>query len=76
MVVWAYERPGGGRGVGFTGGHYHMNFANPEFRKLALNALLWSAKVDVPKNGLTFEVTEEGLKERTDPKPQRGRGGN
>ena len=76
VVVWAYERPGGGRGVGFTGGHYHMNFANPEFRKLALNALLWSAKVDVPKNGLTFEVTEEGLKERTDPKPQRGRGGN
>ena len=51
VVMWAYERPGGGRGVGFTGGHFHMNFADENFRKLALNALLWSAKVDVPKNG-------------------------
>jgi hypothetical protein len=76
VVMWAYERANGGRGVGFTGGHYHMNFMNPGFRTLALNALLWTAKVDVPKNGLAFEVTEETLKERTDPKPQRGRGGD
>lgn len=75
VVMWAYERPGGGRGVGFTGGHYHMNFADENFRKLALNALLWIAKVDVPKNGVAYRVTEEELKERLDPKPQRGRGG-
>lgn len=75
VVMWAYERPGGGRGVGFTGGHYHMNFADGNFRKLALNALLWIAKAEVPPNGVEFSVTEEGLKERTDPKPQRGRSG-
>jgi hypothetical protein len=76
VVMWAYERPGGGRGVGFTGGHFHMNFADENFRKVALNALLWSAKVEVPKTGVTFPVTDEQLKERLDPKPQRGGGGN
>jgi hypothetical protein len=74
VVMWAYERPGGGRGVGFTGGHYHMNFLNDNFRKLALNALLWIAQVDVPRDGVVFNVTEEEVKERVDPKPQGGRG--
>ena len=26
-VAWAYERSGGGRGFGFTGGHVHMNLS-------------------------------------------------
>ena len=68
VVMWAYERPGGGRGVGFTGGHYHMNFANDSFRALVLNAVLWIAKAEVPKNGVSFAVTEDSLKERIDPK--------
>ena len=75
VVMWAYERPGGGRGVGFTGGHYHMNFADDNFRKIVLNALLWIAKVEVPQNGVTFSVAEEELKERLDPKRERGRRG-
>lgn len=75
-VAWAYDRPGGGRGFGFTGGHFHMNFADPNFRKLVLNALLWIARMDVPARGVEMKVTEEELKERTDPKPQRGRGKN
>ena len=75
VVMWAYERPGGGRGVGFTGGHFHMNFADENFRKLTMNAMLWAAKVEVPKTGVTYNVTEEALKERLDPKPEKGRGG-
>jgi hypothetical protein len=75
-MMWATDRPDGGRGVGFTGGHFHMNFADENFRKIALNAVLWSAKVEVPKTGVTFPVTDEQLKERLDPKPQRGGGGN
>ena len=71
VVMWAYERPGGGRGVGFTGGHYHMNLTDENYRKVVLNALLWIAKVDVPPQGLAFSVTEEELKERVDPKPAR-----
>jgi hypothetical protein len=67
-VMWAYERPGGGRGVGFTGGHFHVNFGDDNFRKVVLNALLWIAKVDVPPGGVTVSVTPEELKERLDPK--------
>jgi type 1 glutamine amidotransferase len=73
-VMWAYERPNGGRGVGFTGGHYHMNLMDPNYRTVVLNALLWIAKVDVPRNGVQVETTEEELKERVDPKPQKGQG--
>ena len=47
-TMWAYERPNGGRGVGFTGGHFHMNLGDDNFRKVILNALVWIAKGDVP----------------------------
>lgn len=70
-VMWAFERPDGGRGVGMTGGHFHINFGNEEFRKLVLNALLWIARVDVPPNGVAVTVAPEELQERLDPKPRR-----
>ena len=31
-VAWAAERDGGGRGFGFTGGHFHWNWGDPNFR--------------------------------------------
>ncbi|HVY68972.1 MAG TPA: ThuA domain-containing protein, partial [Verrucomicrobiae bacterium] len=46
-TAWAGERAGGGRGFGFTGGHYHKNWGNDNVRKLVLNAILWTAKVEV-----------------------------
>lgn len=42
-TAWAYERPGGGRGVGYTGGHYHANWDNPNTRTLMVNAIEWVA---------------------------------
>ena len=51
-VAWAYQRPNGGRGFGLTGGHYHKSFQNDGFRKVLLNAILWTAGMEVPKNGL------------------------
>ncbi len=51
-VAWAAEREDGGRGFGFTGGHVHWNWADPNFRKLVLNAIAWSAKVEVPPEGV------------------------
>ena len=38
-MMWAVERPDGGRGFGFTGGHFHDNWGNDDFRKVVLNAL-------------------------------------
>jgi hypothetical protein len=67
-LMWAYERPNGGRGFGFTGGHTHANWGNDSQRKVVLNALLWVAKADVPKNGVESSVTEDDLKQNLDPK--------
>lgn len=52
VMGWAYTRANGGRGFGLTGGHTHNNWMNDDFRKLVLNAIAWTAKVDVPANGI------------------------
>lgn len=43
ITAWSYERPGGGRGFGYTGGHYHANWDNTNARELVLNAIEWVA---------------------------------
>ncbi len=68
-LMWAVERSDGGRGVGFTGGHWHRNWAVDDFRRLVLNAIAWTAKVDVPDGGVVSEpITERQLNENLDPK--------
>lgn len=51
-VAWANERVDGGRGFGFTGGHFHWNWGNSDFRKLVLNAIAWTAHADIPADGI------------------------
>jgi hypothetical protein len=67
-MMWTFERPDGGRGFGFTGGHKHKNWGDDNFRKVVLNALLWLARVEVPANGVESTVSEEDLKQNLDPK--------
>ena len=67
-MMWAIERPDGGRGFGFTGGHFHDNWSNDSFRKTILNALLWLAKVEVPKDGVESTVAKADLDANLDPK--------
>jgi hypothetical protein len=69
VLMWAVERPDKGRGVGFTGGHTHRNWGDGNFRKLVLNALLWTAKAEVPEDGVTSQVNAEELTRNLDPKP-------
>jgi hypothetical protein len=76
FVAWAGERQDGGRSVGFTGGHYHANLGDENFRKIVLNALLWIAKAEVPPNGVQVAVTPAGLTENLDPKPPQKKAGN
>ncbi|MFP6751890.1 MAG: ThuA domain-containing protein [Pirellulaceae bacterium] len=52
LVAWAREREDGGRGFGTTCGHFYDNWKNPAFRKLILNAITWTAGVDVPAKGV------------------------
>lgn len=70
-VAWAYERPTGGRGFGFTGGHFHANWGHADFRRLVLNAILWLAQMDVPAGGVQSTVTPTDLTVNLDPKPVR-----
>ncbi|MBA4066872.1 MAG: hypothetical protein C0501_24830 [Isosphaera sp.] len=67
-MMWAVERADGGRGVGFTGGHYHRNWQQDDFRKVVLNALLWICKLDVPKDGVESKVSDDEIKANWDEK--------
>ncbi|MCM8530900.1 MAG: ThuA domain-containing protein [Lentisphaeraceae bacterium] len=51
-LAWAYERKDGGRAFATTGAHYHKNWNNKDFLKMVLNAIAWTAKVEVPKDGV------------------------
>jgi quercetin dioxygenase-like cupin family protein/type 1 glutamine amidotransferase len=53
VIGWAAERPNGGRSFGFTGAHYLLTFDQPQIRTALLNAILWTAKRDVPAGGAT-----------------------
>jgi type 1 glutamine amidotransferase len=68
ILAWARERPDGGRGFGFTGGHFHRNWGNDDFRKLVLNAILWTAKNEVPAAGVECKVTDDHLRRNLDRK--------
>ena len=67
-MMWVYERPNGGRSFGFTGGHTHATWGDPDQRKVMLNALLWIAKVDVPARGVEDTITAADLTVNLDPK--------
>ena len=66
-MAWARVRPDGGRGFGFTGGHNHWNWGHDQFRKLVLNAIVWTAKLDVPSDGVKSKsLTVEDLEANQD----------
>ena len=67
-MMWTIERPDGGRGFGFTGGHFHNNWGNDQFRKTILNGLVWVAKGEVPAGGIECTVTPADLDANLDPK--------
>ncbi len=70
-MMWVLERPDGGRGLGFTGGHTHTNWGDPNQRKIFLNGLLWLAKIDVPAKGVVDHITPEDLTQNLDDKGRR-----
>jgi type 1 glutamine amidotransferase len=71
-VAWASENPSGGRGFGFTGGHFHRGWAQDDQRKLVLNAILWTAHAEVPAEGVPSSVTEADMQANLDLKPGQG----
>jgi type 1 glutamine amidotransferase len=71
VVAWTVDRPDGGRSFGFTGAHFHKNWGDPDFRTLVLNAIAWTAKMEIPEEGIKCEVSQEDLGKNLDPKGRR-----
>jgi len=61
-AAWAFERPDGGRSFGFVCLHAHKNWELVECRRLAAQAVLWTVKLPVPKDGLPVKASEEDLR--------------
>jgi type 1 glutamine amidotransferase len=68
VLAWAAERPEGGRGFGYTGGHFHRNWGDDNNRKLVLNALVWTSGLEVPSDGVNSTISEDDLQKNLDPK--------
>ncbi|MBI1842540.1 MAG: ThuA domain-containing protein [Verrucomicrobia bacterium] len=68
-LMWCVSRADGGRGFGFTGGHFHKNWQDENFRKVVLNAILWIAKAKVPKLGVESHLAPGEIDWRLDAKP-------
>lgn len=61
VVGWACEREGGGRAYATTLGHFYENFQREPFRKMVVNAILWTAKAEVPEQGANVKLSEQDL---------------
>ena len=66
-VMWGHERENGGRGAGFTGGHYHHCWAIDGVRTVVLNAIAWTAGLEIPEGGVkSAALTEDSLNANLD----------
>ena len=57
-VAWAVSRPDGGRGVGIVMPHFFKNWQNDDLRRLILNGIVWSAKLEVPAEGVKTKLPD------------------
>jgi hypothetical protein len=60
VMAWAYDRPDGGRGFGFTGLHKHANLGEGNVRTLLLNAVAWVSQLEVPAGGVSSGPLSRG----------------
>ena len=68
-MAWAFDRADGvGHGFGFTGAHYHKNWGEPNFRRLVVNAVLWTAHRDIPAGGAKCDLDPADLNKNLDKK--------
>ena len=51
-VAWAVAREDGGRGVGIVMPHFFKNWQVDDLRMLIMNAAVWTAKLEVPAEGV------------------------
>lgn len=69
VVGWAYKRKNEGRSYATTLGHFYRNFQQEPFRRMVVNAILWTAHVEVPEVGANVALSEEELALPPQPEP-------
>ncbi len=67
VIAWAYERKNGGRAFCFTGLDLHKNWEIESQRRLVVNGILWSAKVEVPRDGAPVKLAAGQLEQYVRP---------
>jgi type 1 glutamine amidotransferase len=55
-VCWAWQRPDGGHSFGYSGLHFHVNWRHEQHRQLIAQAVLWTLKLPVPKDGVKVKL--------------------
>jgi len=53
VAAWAYQREDGGRGFVFGGLDFRDNLALDNYRRFLLNGIAWSARIEIPKAGIS-----------------------
>jgi type 1 glutamine amidotransferase len=51
-VAWGVDRPDGGRGFGIVMPHFYHNWKLEDLRRFILNGIVWTAKREVPADGV------------------------
>ncbi|MDB6074163.1 MAG: Trehalose utilization, partial [Verrucomicrobiaceae bacterium] len=69
IIAWGYDRPSGARAIGFTGADLHSSWHIDSQRRFIANAILWAAKINVPKDGAPIALDEADFTANMDAKP-------
>ena len=70
VVAWAVQRENGGRGFATTTGHFYDNWRVADYRKMILNAIVWTAHGKVPEGGVASSFyTDQQVTEILDGRP-------
>ncbi len=67
-VCWSWQRPNGGRSFGFTGLHFHDNWKHESYRRLLIQATLWTLNQPIPAAGSPVPIDTETLSLPANPK--------
>ena len=57
-VAWSVERADGGRGFGIVMPHFYKNWGNDDLRRFILNGIVWTAKLEVPAEGVATTLPD------------------
>ena len=52
IIAWALDRADGGRAFMYAGPHFDTSWRVESLRRMVLNAIVWTAKAEVPEGGV------------------------